>query len=123
MTDGTSPPGGRVLTEFSNAMVALHREHFGRGAGAAKSFIFDDLALCILSDVYTPVEKTLIKAGQHEHVRHTRMLHQLALEEAYRLPVEELLGRKVRAVISSVHFDPDVAVELFMLEPQQEEPV
>ena len=120
MTDGSAPLGGKLLTEFSNAMVALHREHFGRGAGAAKSFIFEDLALCILTDIYTPVEKTLMRAGKVEHVRQTRMLHQLALEEEYKQPVEALLGRKVRAFISSVHFDPDVAVELFLLEPEPE---
>jgi uncharacterized protein YbcI len=121
MTDGPTPLGGKLLTEMSNAIVALHREHFGRGAGAAKSYVFDDMALCILTDVYTTVEKTLIRAGRVEHVRQTRMLHQLALEEEYRRPIEELTGRKVRACVSSVHFDPDVAVELFLFEPEATE--
>ena len=31
--------------------------------------------------------------------------------------VEKALGRRVRAYMSQVHTDPDVAVELFMLEP------
>src|SRR5262245_46506564 len=104
---------------MSNAMVALHREHFGRGAGAAKSFLFDDMALCILSDIYTPVEKTLLRAGKIDHVRETRLLHQLALEDEYKEPVERLTGRRIRAFISSVHFDPDVAIELFLLEPAE----
>jgi uncharacterized protein YbcI len=118
MADGATPLGGQLLTELSNAMVALHREHFGRGSGAAKSFLFDDMALCILSDIYTPVEKTLVRAGKIQHVRETRLLHQLALEAEYKEPVERLTGRKVRAFISSVHFDPDLAIELFLLEPK-----
>ena len=32
--------------------------------------------------------------------------------------VEPALGRKVRAYLSHVHTDPDVAAELFMLEPE-----
>jgi uncharacterized protein YbcI len=119
-----APVGGKLLTELSNAMVALHRKHFGRGPGAAKSVLIDDqLVLCLLTDVYTPVEKTLMRVGKLEHVRETRLMHQIALEDEFKAPVEELTGRTVRAFISSVHFDPDVAVELFILEPLDGEAV
>jgi hypothetical protein len=37
--------------------------------------------------------------------------------QQYTQIVEERLGRKVVAYLSQVHTDPDVAVELFMLEP------
>ena len=121
MADG-QPVGGKLLTELSNAMVALHREHFGRGPAAAKSFLFDDIALCILTDVYTPVERTLLRAGQVDNVRQTRLMHQLALEAEYKRPVEELTGRTVTAFVSSVHFDPDLAIELFLLEGATDQP-
>jgi uncharacterized protein YbcI len=98
-------------------MVALHRKQFGRGAGAAKSFIVDDMVVCVLSDVYTQVEKTLIDAGKTEHVRETRQLHQLALEADYRAAVEAATGRRVLAFVSAVHFGPDMALEIFLLEP------
>jgi uncharacterized protein YbcI len=119
MTDA-SPVGGQLLTEVSNAMVALHRDHFGRGPGAARSFVVDDIVVCTLTDVYTQVEKTLIRAGQVDRVRQTRIMHQLALEEEFKKPVEHLTGRTAIAFISSVHFDPDLAVELFLLEPQDQ---
>jgi hypothetical protein len=32
--------------------------------------------------------------------------------------VESALGRSVRAYLSQVHTDPDVAVEVFLLEPE-----
>jgi uncharacterized protein YbcI len=110
--------GGELLTELSNAMVALHREHYGRGPAAAKAFVADDLIVCTLSDIYTHVEKTLLRAGKREHVRETRVMHQYALEEEYRKPVEKVTGRKVAAFISAVNFDPDLAVEIFILEPE-----
>jgi uncharacterized protein YbcI len=72
---------------------------------------------CILSDIYTQVEKTLIEAGKADHVRDTRQLHQIAMEADYRSTVEEVTGREVIAFVSSVHIDPDVAFEVFILEP------
>jgi uncharacterized protein YbcI len=96
-------------------MVALHREYFGRGPAAARSFVSDEVAVCVLSDIYTAVERTLIRAGQDEHVRHTRGLHHEALEEEYKATVERIMGRPVKAFLNVVHVDPDVAIEIFLL--------
>lgn len=114
MVGKETPRGGQALVDISNAMVALHREHFGRGPGAAKSFLAEEMAVCILTDIYTPSERTLIDAGQVEHVRRTRGLHQEALEDEYKARVEEILGRSVSAFLSVVHVDPDVAIEVFL---------
>ena len=103
------------LTEISNAAVALHREHFGRGPGAAKTHISDNLVVCVLTDVFTPLEKTLIDAGQEERVRETRAIHRAATEDVYKLRMEAVLGREVEAHMSSVHVDPDIAVDIFVL--------
>jgi uncharacterized protein YbcI len=118
MAERGAPARGQILTQISNAMVALHREHFGRGPGAAKSVMVDDMVVCTLTDVYTPVEKTLIRAGSIDRVRETRQLHQIALEREFVAPVEQTTGRKVDAFISSVHCDPDIAVEMFLLTPE-----
>jgi len=107
--------GGQELVEISNAMVALHRENFGRGPGAAKSFRDGEMVVCVLSDIYTAAERTLIGAGQEEHVRRIRTLHQEALEDEYKSSVERALGRPVSAFLSAVHVDPDVAIEVFLL--------
>jgi uncharacterized protein YbcI len=115
MVGKETPRGGQALVDLSNAMVALHREYFGRGPGAAKSFLNDAMVVCMLSDIYTPVERTLIRAGQAEHVRRTRNLHQDALEGEYKQRVEAIVGRPVQAFLSVVHVDPDVAIEVFLL--------
>jgi uncharacterized protein YbcI len=111
----TPKSGAHALVEVSNAMVALHREYFGRGPGAAKSFVNDEMVVCVLSDIYTAVERTLIGAGQAEHVRRTRGLHQEALEDEYKSRIEAVLGRPVEAFLSVVHVDPDIAIEVFLL--------
>jgi uncharacterized protein YbcI len=103
------------LVEFSNAMVALHREHFGRGPAAARAFVAEGFAICVLSDVYTRVEQTLIGAGRLDHVRETRMLHQQTLEEEYKRAAEAVLGRRVIAFMSTTHAEPDAAIEVFLL--------
>lgn len=111
----TTANRGAVLAELSNAMVALHREHFGRGPGAAKSFASDDAVVCTLTDVYTQVEKTLIEAGQVDHVRQTRSLQQRAHGAEYKERVAAIVGRPVEAFLSVVHVEPDLAVQIFVL--------
>jgi hypothetical protein len=48
-------------------------------------------------------------------VRQSRALHQAALEPEYKARVAAATGREVRAVLCSVHADPDLAVEVFLL--------
>jgi uncharacterized protein YbcI len=112
-----APERGQLLTEVTNRIVALHRRHFGRGPGAAKTVMVDDLVVCTLSDIYTPAEQTLIRAGKEDRVRETRHLHQITLAEEIKAEVTAATSRPVVAFISSVHFDPDLAVEIFYLGP------
>jgi uncharacterized protein YbcI len=102
---------------LSNAMTKLHRDYYGRGPGAVRTVIGHDHAMCILEDIYTPVERTLIDAGRFEAVRETRSAFQDTMQERFTSEVEQLVGRKVVGFLSQVHVDPDLAVETFILEP------
>jgi uncharacterized protein YbcI len=115
MVDGRQTCERPQLTELSNTAVALHREHFGRGPGAAKTHIADNLVVCVLTDVFTPFEKTLIEAGQEDRVRETRAIHRAATEDVYKSRMEAVLGRPIEAHMSSIHVDPDVAVDIFVV--------
>jgi uncharacterized protein YbcI len=103
------------VSEISNMMVAMHREHFGRGPGAARAIVADGIVVCVLSDVYTPVEKTLIAADQADHVRQARALHLRALEADYTRRIEAIVGRRVEAFLGATHIDPDLSVSTFLL--------
>ncbi len=120
MADGQVTSARPQLTEISNTAVALHREHFGRGPGAAKTHLSENLVVCVLTDVFTPFEKTLIEAGQEERVRETRAIHRAATEDVYKSRMEAVLGRPVEAHMSSIHVDPDVAVDIFVVGGQAE---
>ncbi|MBS1886699.1 MAG: DUF2294 family protein [Actinobacteria bacterium] len=113
--EGRVTAPGPQLTEISNAAVALHREHFGRGPGAAKTHVSENLVVCVLSDVFTPLERTLIEAGQESRVRETRAIHHTATEAIYKSRMEAVLGCPVEAHMSTIHVDPDVAVDIFVL--------
>jgi uncharacterized protein YbcI len=74
----------------------------------------------ILRGGFTRVERTLLDNGEIESVYQMRRSFQQAMEEEFRGIVEEATGRTVIAYMSSIHVDPDLAVELFVLEPIEE---
>ena len=113
------PPAtlGEALAGISNALVGLHKRFYGKGPVRAKTFLVDSAVLCLLEGGFTIVERTLIDTGRDQIVRDLRHNFQLAMQEQYTEVVESRLGRRVVAYLSQVHTDPDIAVELFMLEP------
>jgi uncharacterized protein YbcI len=102
---------------ISNAIVQIHKEGYGKGATRARTRIMEDTIVVELDDVLTRVEHTLVAAGREEQIRETRQVFQQAHRAAFVGAIEEITGRKVRAFMSQIHFDPDVAVEIFLLEP------
>ena len=109
---------GLELAELSNAMVRLYKEQFGRGPTKARSlYAGPDAVLCTLENSFTPAERTLVRMGEHQRMRDTRMFFQYATEDEFRGTVEQITGRKVRAFVSGVDVERDVSSELFYLEP------
>jgi uncharacterized protein YbcI len=108
---------GAALAEISTALVGLHKRFYGKGPVRAKSFLVDSTVMCMLEGGFTIVERTLIEIGRGAAVRDLRRDFQAAMREQFTAVVEQNLNRKVIAYLSQVHTDPDVAVELFMLEP------
>ena len=112
-----APERARQATAVGNAITKLHRDHYGRGATTTRTVYQRNFVIAFLEDIYTPLERTLIDAGQHEVVKHTRQAFQMAMREAFSDAVEEITGRKVVQFMSQVSFEPDMAAEIFVLEP------
>jgi uncharacterized protein YbcI len=106
---------GPSLSEISNTAVALHRQHFGRGPGSAKSYLTEDLLVCVLTGVFTVFERDLIAIGSGDQVTATRALHHAAVEAEYRARMEPVVGREVVTFLSAVDIEEDLAVNVFML--------
>jgi uncharacterized protein YbcI len=108
--------GGRLLADITNRIVALMREHYGRGPIKAKTYVLDNLIVCALSDGFTAIEKTMMAGGEPERVLEMRRDFQRYMKVRYSELVEELTGRKVLAFLSQAHVEPDLTVEMFLMD-------
>jgi uncharacterized protein YbcI len=106
-----------ALTTVTRDLVRLHSEYYGKGPTKARSYMVNDTLISILEGGFTTVEATLIAEGKSDAVHEMRRSFQMAMEERFRAVVEKATGRKVIAYMSQIHTDPDMAVELFVLEP------
>jgi uncharacterized protein YbcI len=98
-------------------MVALHLRYHGRRPASARTLMLgDDMLACLLGDVYTDVEKTMIELQRKALVHETRSAFQQAMERRFIADVERLTGRRVSKFISTHHVGPDLELELFLLE-------
>jgi uncharacterized protein YbcI len=107
----------KVLDAVTDALVQLHERYYHRPPGSAKSqFMGDDLIACVLGNVYTDVEKTLIELQRAPVVKENRSAFQLAMGDRFVAAVETATRRRVAHFISSHHVGPDLEIELFFLE-------
>jgi uncharacterized protein YbcI len=110
----------RQATAVGNAITRLHRDRYGRGATTTRTVFQGNRIIAFLEDIYTPLERTLIDAGDWEQVKATRQSFQMAMRGPFTEAVEAITGRKVIAFMSQVHLDPDMAAEIFVLSPNGE---
>jgi len=106
---------------ISNAMVRLHREYLGRGPTKARTSIRDNTVVVLMQDTFTKAERSLIADGKHTEVLSIRHSVQMTMRTDMVGAVEEITGRSVIAFMSDNHIDPDLACEIFVLEPDPAE--
>ena len=114
--EGTPLAGGELLSAISTRIVSLLREHYGRGPTKAKTYMLDDLVVCVLRNGFTAVEQTMMDSGQESQVVEMRHNFQKMMGERYKSVIEDLTGRKVIAFLSQAHVEPDITLEVFMLD-------
>src|SRR4051812_40069707 len=112
------PRGGSLLAHISNAMVRIHKEHWGKGPTKARTIYAEDIVLTRLDQIFTQAELTLVRAGREAEVRNMRTAFQRELEHEFVGAVERLTGREVKAFISDIHAQTNIGIELFVLTPE-----
>ncbi len=112
--------GGPLRQDISNAIVGHYKQHMGKGPVRCRTYLEPDLVLVVLGEGYTASEQTLFDAGRWYEVRNTRLIWQDSMQERFVTTIEALTGRKVAAFMSANRQDPDLAVEMFVLESQTE---
>jgi uncharacterized protein YbcI len=109
-----------MLTEISNEIVRVFKSQFGRGPTSARAaWAGPDTLTVLLEDTLTPAERNMVRMGEHERLRETRMFFQYASTRELCEPVERLTGRKVRAFVSGIDTAAEgLSVETFVLHPR-----
>jgi len=108
---------GELAAAISSGVVSMLREYTGRGPTKAKAVLNRDTITVILTDTLTKGERKLAENGSYQHVLDARHQMQLIMREDIVAMVESLTGREVIAFMSDNHIDPDMAAEVFVLEP------
>jgi uncharacterized protein YbcI len=116
MTESTRQSRGEMLAGISRGIVRLHHQYYGKGPTKAKTYAINDTVICILRGGFTAAEQTLIRDGKSDDVEYIRRSFQKTMKMQFTKVVEEATTRKVIAYMSQVHANPDMAVELFVLE-------
>ena len=111
---------GRLAAAISNAVVHALASTTGRGPTKARTTLGENAVFVVLQDSLTVGERTLTEAGEGAAVLDLRRRWQSVMEEDVSQSIEELTGRKVVGFMSDNHIDPDLAVEVFVLEPVAE---
>ena len=113
---------GELTSRISTAVVKALARTTGRGPTKAKTTLGTNGVFVVLEDTLTKGEQTLAAAGEGEAVLELRRRWQSVMEAEVSREIEVLTGRKVIGFMSDNHIDPDIAVEVFILEPIGEDP-
>jgi uncharacterized protein YbcI len=108
-----------VNSRLCDAAVRLLREYTGRGPTKAKATINGDSVMILLGDTLTRGERRLAETGKADRVLQLRHDYQLTMGDELIGAVEDVIGRRVIAFMSQNHIDPDLAVEIFVLQPDR----
>jgi uncharacterized protein YbcI len=109
--------GGQLLAAISTSVVAILREHYGRGPMKAKTYALDDIIVVVMrGSGFTPLEQTIMDSGQPDRVVDMRHEFQNMMTRRFTETIEHLTGRKVLAFLSQAHVEPDITIEIFFVD-------
>jgi uncharacterized protein YbcI len=105
--------------QLATTIVQHYRDRFGRGPTEARAYIGRDYALVILGNAQTEVERSLVAGGELDSVELLRRrVRQMAADE-FCAVTEEVVGRKVLAMLGDHNALANTSVLVFLLEPEQ----
>jgi uncharacterized protein YbcI len=109
--------GGKLLAAISTRIVAILREHYGRGPMKAKTYALDDIIVVVMrGSGFTSLEQTIMDSGEPDRVVAMRHDFQRMMTKRFTDTIEELTGRNVVAFLSQAHVQPDITLEIFFVD-------
>lgn len=116
MADSKLLSGGELNAALTREVVRIHTASLGRGPNKSFSFHNGNVVVTVLHEVLTKAEQSLAENEHGEAALSMRQLFQRTMAEEMKASVENLTARKVVAFMSDNHLDPDMAVEVFILD-------
>jgi uncharacterized protein YbcI len=112
------PPSEKDVTdEIGREILRIHEESYGKGAGAAHTYMGEHFVIVVLDEPeLLPNEKFLVENGKYETVVQVRSQYQHAIQASFRAAIERATGRSVIGFASTTSVDDPVFVaEIFKL--------
>jgi uncharacterized protein YbcI len=116
MPDSNPLRGGELNAAITREVIRVHNESHGRGPKKAFTVHNGNVVVTVLEEVLTPAERKLATNGESDAVLRMRHLYQHSMGPELKQSVEGLTHRQVTAFMSDNHIDPDMAVEIFILD-------
>jgi uncharacterized protein YbcI len=113
---------GEIAAEISTTIVQVLKEHAGRGPTKCRTYIDDDFVMVLMRGGYTKFESTLFEDGKFLDVRASRHAFQDTMEGRFTGLIERMTGREVAAFMSASHQQPDLQMEVFLLDGEATPP-
>ena len=105
---------------LSNALVALHKEQFGRGPTRARSdFAGSDVVVTVFYDALLPAEKALVEMGESMRVQESRLFFQEATRDRFIQTIERIVRRKIHSFHSTCDPRTGTVMEIAIFEPRE----
>ncbi len=105
-----------VGAAISREIVRLYLRTFGRGPTKARTYVEAEYAVCVLRDIFTAGERTLIAHGGREEVEASRKKLSDAIDGEFIAVVERETGRPVQTHLTHIKVPANLAVHFFLFD-------
>jgi uncharacterized protein YbcI len=117
MGDLEALSGGELNAAVTREVTRVHTDVVGRGPTKSYSFHNGSVLITVMLEVMSKAERSLVADGEEETVLAMRRAAQRTMADGMTAAVEDLTGSSVTAFMCDNHLDPDMAVEVFILDP------
>jgi uncharacterized protein YbcI len=100
--------------QLTRAVVRLFRERVGRGPTVAHTYVGPDMAVVVLRQVATTIDRTLTAHGRATTVRAVRAGIRDAMRDELCEIVADVTGREVEQMLSDYNTEHDTSVLVFL---------
>jgi uncharacterized protein YbcI len=112
---------GLMLAAISSAVVAIHKQFYGKGPTRARAHLWESVLIVVLEGGLMRSEQTLRDRGQAEAVMRARLALQGSIEQELRAAIEIELQRQVRSFMNAVDPHNELEVLICILAPREVE--